>query len=77
VNDVNYEKISSFIVTRLFLGKVRLAFFLRFAFRAVTDAAVLRLRAPLPRNLLIIFCIDSDTCFEIVWSESEDFLLYL
>jgi len=66
VTDVNYEKISRFIVTRLFLGKVRLGFFLRFAFRAVTDAALLRLRAPLPRNLLIIFCVESVTCFEIM-----------
>jgi len=57
---------SRFIVPRLFLGKVRLGFFLRFAFRAVTDVALFRFRAPLPRSLLIIFCVESVTCFEIM-----------
>ena len=66
MTDVNYEKISRFIVPRLFLGNVRLVCFFRFAFCAVTDVALLRLRVLLPRSLLIIFCVESVTCFEIM-----------
>ena len=66
MTDVNYEKISRFIVPRFFLGKVRLVFFFRFAFRAVPDVTLFRFRAPIRRNLLIIFCVESVTCFEIM-----------
>ena len=43
-----------------------LVFIFCFAIREVADVALFRLRAPLPRNLLIIFFVESATCFKIM-----------
>jgi hypothetical protein len=64
VTDADYEKLYRFIV--LEPVKARLAVLFRFKFRTAADDILFRLRAPLPRNLLIIFCVEAATCSEIV-----------
>jgi hypothetical protein len=65
VTDANYEKLYRFIV--LEPVKARLLVFFRFTFRTAADDTLFRLRPfSLPRNLLIIFCVEAVTCFEIM-----------
>jgi len=62
--DANHENMSLFIVLEV-LRFVILAL-LTFSLRGLWEDALFLLRAPLPppRKFLIIFCVDSDTCFD-------------